>query len=362
MRGCDRSPPIKPVIDDISRVTGEVSQLVLIYEGEGDGTDGSGLKEVRLWYRHSDDKEWVRTERANTAPRGEIYFTEPSKPGLYFFDLVAVDQAGNESAKPAGTDGQKRFRFQNRAQIEKATANAGQSQLPDVEGVLSSAAPPPGWMHVPVYFHLISQDVLTDASRLQIAEQISVLNRAFSSGKIAFSIAGADTNPNPSWSDLYFGSPSENDMKVALAISTESQLNVYVTETRNGILSWSTFPWELAADPNLDGCVIRPDTLPGGVPPFDEGKTLVHCVGHWLGLYHTFQGGCAGPGDYVADTPAHNLASFGIPKEEGACKAGEFTPIANYMNYADDSLQKEFTSGQYLRMRKAVAAYRTALL
>jgi len=358
----DRTPPPKPVIVDISRVSGDVTQLVLVYEGGGDGDSGSGLKEVRLWYRLSNDDRWTKTRRASTAPKGEIYFSEPQESGLYFFDLVAMDQAGNKSAEPTGTDGQRRFQFQDRVKVEAMTTGKVEPQQQGVEAILSSAEPPIGWAQIPVYFHMVGQEQVEDSATMQINEQISVLNRAFFPGKIAFSLAGLDAVPASEWNELSPGSTPEKEMKRALSKLPASQLNVYVTTTNGGILSWSTFPWDLTDNPDVDGCVMRPENLPGGDPPFDQGKTLVHCVGHWLGLYHTFQGGCEGPGDFVEDTPAHASPNFGRPVEAAACKPDETAPIDNYMNYTDDSVQKGFTAGQYSRMRKAIAAYRMKLL
>lgn len=218
---------------------------------------------------------------------------------------------------------------------------------------------------IDVYFHVINNGTGIsngDIPLSMIDDQISVLNAAYGSWGYFFNLVSVDRTTNATWYTAGPNTTAEKDMKAALHMGSAADLNLYTNNMGGGLLGWSTFPWSYASNPSADGVVVLYSSLPGGsASPYNLGDTATHETGHWMGLYHTFQGGCnKRRGDYVDDTPAEKSAAYGCPTGRDSCRsAAGLDPITNFMDYTDDACMFEFTAGQDVRMDDAYTAYRS---
>lgn len=232
-----------------------------------------------------------------------------------------------------------------------------------------------GSVTIATVFHVITAKPLTAAQTARyeqlIAAQVRVLNDAYSGQRAAkgspdtpfrFALAHTTYTVNPAWTSLSYGTKETREAKSALHEGEASTLNIYAVDLGDNLLGYATFPQSGRGQLSQDGVVILNETMPDGtVDLYNQGDTATHEVGHWLGLFHTFQGGCHGPGDYVTDTPAEALPAFECEADAGRDSCPDeprLDPIHNFMDYTEDSCMTQFTAGQVRRMSNSWEAFR----
>ncbi len=236
---------------------------------------------------------------------------------------------------------------------------------------------------IPVVVHIIQstsgQGQISDAL---VNSQIAVLNEDFQAilgtpgedgndARIEFFLATKDPSGNPttgitrttnnSWfndSGTYYDSLNWN---------TNEYLNIY-TNSASGALGYvPSLPQGGIVGANSDRVVILWSAFGRNAPigpPFNLGRTATHEVGHYLGLYHTFDFGCGSgscytSGDRICDTNPEANPVFGCPGSSTSCGSGD--PFHNYMDYSDDPCYQEFTPEQVNRMRCTLTNWRVNL-
>ncbi|WP_346114197.1 zinc metalloprotease, partial [Nonomuraea maheshkhaliensis] len=223
---------------------------------------------------------------------------------------------------------------------------------------------PPSQITVPTRVHVLTKGSERKVSDEAVRAQIDTLNSAYA-GKfggvdtgVRFRLDVISVRENGPW----FADPigHEKAMKQALHEGGAGTLNLYIAQLSELMLGFASYPYWYTGSPRLDGVVIDWRSLPGGaMADYNRGFTGVHEIGHWLGLFHTFENGCKEPGDGIDDTPPEARPTEACPLDKDTCTAHEGKdPAHNYMDYAHDRCMWEFTQGQANRMHEMWAAYR----
>lgn len=238
-------------------------------------------------------------------------------------------------------------------------------------------------VNIPVVVHIVYSDSAGDISDAQVLSQIARLNTDYNKQNadtanipavwqsaaanvgISFCLAVRDPNGLPttgiirkrtsttSWSTndaVKYSAQGGDD-----AWPSSSYLNIWVCNLGGGLLGYSQFPGGPAA---TDGCVILNtgfgDQVGTVAAPYNLGRTVTHEVGHWLNLYHPFQGGCNG-GDSCADTPPTAAATYGCSTfpllGTGCSTTSPGIMFMDYMDYSDDACLYMFTNDQNARIQ-----------
>lgn len=241
---------------------------------------------------------------------------------------------------------------------------------------------PLGKIEIPVVVHILRNTAGTqgDVSDANVTAQIARLNSDFAGG------TGAVGGPNPSgvntgitfrlvkvirYDNTQWFNDS-GDYYTPNAWDTSRFLNIFSNTAAAlgpGTLGYvSGFPAE--------GCHVG---TPGdrvvinfanfgnaGTAPYNLGRTATHEVGHYFGLFHTFQDSCGaatapdcyGENDLICDTLPEQQPHFGCG---AASTCGDADPINNYMDYSDDTCMTQFTAEQSQRMRCTLLTWRRDL-
>ena len=242
---------------------------------------------------------------------------------------------------------------------------------------------------IPVVVHVIHSGqnlgIAPNITDTQVASQITVMNNDFrriagtfgfnsnpvgADTEIQFVLAKVDPNGNPTNGidrvNLCQGSWSTTDIDATVKPNTIWDPNQYlnmwsVNFSDNTLLGYAQFPDgsglnginPVGGAANTDGVVANYSTF-GSInyndgsfllnAPYNEGRTMTHEVGHWVGLRHIWGDSTCGD-DFCADTPVAHGSNFNCPTVTNCTNTGN-EMVENYMDYTNDNCMNIYTLNQ----------------
>jgi PKD repeat protein len=294
-----------------------------------------------------------------------------------------------------------------RAQFNQAFAEAMKSYNPDdykVQGLGKAAGPK---YIIPVVVHVFHQNGAENITEAQILSEISQLNKSFrrknsdtgnvraifkdiaADAEIEFRMAKRDPNGNCSNGIVRYYTPNtlkgNDELKKLSVWDTNRYFNMWVVNTINkgpgvGVAGYAQFPFFAGGfnSASTDGIMVIHNEF-GNIGTSSPGQTpnvttSTHEAGHWLGLYHPFQGdSCDNEGDGIAETPTTYFVASTTEPLRNRCNIPNFNSCAtdnpdlpdqyeNFMDYfIGPCASNMFTTQQVARMHFVLENYRKEL-
>lgn len=249
---------------------------------------------------------------------------------------------------------------------------------------------------LPVVFHIVHNNDAANITDARVLKSLDNLNQAFANSGFFNPETGVDTRiqfclakKSPS-NTFTTGITRDVSPLSTMTIETDDEtlkslsawdptcyINVWIVSEisslsgGDAVSGYAYFP--TVHGTAIDGIVVEADFI--GTADANT-SLLVHEMGHYLGLYHTFEGGCFNDdclldGDRVCDTPPdQSTATVGCDFEMNSCETDAQSGFAsdmndminNYMDYGDLNCANAFTEDQKCRMRFSIDNARASLL
>lgn len=279
--------------------------------------------------------------------------------------------------------------------VERAEQSAFEKSLKKTAGQESFSGPA---YTIPLVFHIIHDGGPENIPDSRITNAIAFLNDAFAntgyfgglgaSADVPFRFCLAQQTPDglatsgitrtqSSLTDVFI-TPQDPALKNLIRWDPTRYVNVWVVKSifsavqGTSYAGYATLPFSHGS--NIDGIVIGAEYT--GSSFLQQNTVLAHEMGHFLGLYHTFEGSCLNDdclqqGDRVCDTPPDQatFSSCNFNSCHTDVDAPAPNPLTmdvndmteNFMDYSPWSCMYRFTPGQSDRMLLLSESLRSSL-
>jgi hypothetical protein len=245
---------------------------------------------------------------------------------------------------------------------------------------------------IPVVVQIVYRTTSENITDAQVRSQIDALNRDFNkentdATKIPSVFSGVAANcgihfqlatTDPQGADTY-GIIRHYSSNMTWGVSDDIKmpekggfapwnpskyLNIWVCNMGGRSIGFASFPGMPA---EYDGIVIDYrafGTTGTAKAPYSMGRTCVHEVGHFLGLYHIWGDSNCGD-DHINDTPTQEADHKGTPSfpQHSSCNGTQTADMfMNYMDYVNDDAMFMFTNGQKDKMLATLTVSRSSLM